>query len=52
MKVIPTEFEPQVRVVTTGEAQAIDRPLQPVIKRRRRVMLNGFTTAAPLFHAL
>ncbi|WP_353199135.1 hypothetical protein [Sandarakinorhabdus sp.] len=51
MKVIPTEFEPQVRVVTTGEAQAIDRPLQSMIKRRRRVMLNGFTTAVPLFHA-
>jgi hypothetical protein len=52
MKVITTEFEPQVRVVSTGEAQSIDRPLPSPIKRRRRVMLNGFTTAAPLFHAL
>ncbi|WP_439546148.1 hypothetical protein [Sandarakinorhabdus sp.] len=52
MKVIPTEFEPQVRVVSTGEAQSIDRPLPTARLRRRRVMLNGFTTTAPLFHAL
>jgi hypothetical protein len=51
MKVIPTEFEPQVRLSTEAAAVEAPAPAQR-IKRRRRVMLMPAQLEARLFHAL
>lgn len=51
MKVIPTEFEPQVRLAADTVAEQAPAPAQR-IKRRRRVMLMPAQLEARLFHAL
>ncbi|WP_164156948.1 hypothetical protein [Sandarakinorhabdus rubra] len=48
MKVIQTEYEPQVRAVPAGEAPA---PMKP-LRRRPRVMLTPAAVENRLFHAL
>ncbi len=49
MKVVTTEFEPQVRAVPVAEVLA---PVRPLPIRRRRVMLTPALVEARLFHAL
>lgn len=49
MKVVSTEFEPQVRAVPVAEVLA---PVRPLPLRRRRVMLMPAMVEARLFHAL
>lgn len=51
MKVIPTEFEPQVRLGTEAGRSEAPAPAQR-IKRRRRVMLMPAQLDTRLFHAL
>ena len=53
MKVVTTEFEPQMRAVPVAEVLAPARPLP--IRRKglgRRVMLTPAVVEARLFHAL
>jgi hypothetical protein len=49
MKVVSTEFEPQVRAVPAAEISA---PVRPLPIRRRRIMLTPAVVEARLFHAL
>jgi hypothetical protein len=49
MKVVSTEFEPQVRAVPVSEILA---PVRPLPIRKRRVMLTPAVVEARLFHAL
>lgn len=51
MKVIPTEFEPQVRFAPETDAMTASAPAR-LIKRRRRVMLMPAQMETRLFHAL
>ena len=55
MKVVTTEFEPQVRAVPVAEVLAPVRPLplrRPQLLRRRRIMLMPAVVETRLFHAL
>lgn len=52
MKVIPTEYEPQVRAVPAGENQPATSSLPSMIKRRRRLSLIPAAVDTRLFHAL
>jgi hypothetical protein len=49
MKVVSTEFEPQVRAVPVAELSA---PVRTLPLRKRRVMLTPAVVEARLFHAL
>lgn len=49
MKVVSTEFEPQVRAVPVAETPA---PVRPLPIRRRRLVLTPAVVEARLFHAL
>ncbi len=49
MKVVTTEFEPQVRAIPVAEELA---PVRRLPLRRRRVMLTPAVVEARLFHAL
>lgn len=49
MKVVSTEYEPQVRAVPVAEILA---PVRPLPIRRRRVVLTPAVVEARLFHAL
>jgi len=49
MKVVSTEFEPQVRAVPVAEVLA---PVRPLPIRKRRIMLTPAAVEARLFHAL
>lgn len=49
MKVVSTEYEPQVRAVPVAEVLA---PVRPLPIRRRRVILTPAVVEARLFHAL
>ncbi len=49
MKVVSTEFEPQVRAVPVAEVSA---PVRTLPIRKRRVMLTPAVVEARLFHAL
>jgi len=49
MKVVSTEFEPQVRAVPVADASA---PVRPLPLRKRRVMLTPAVVETRLFHAL
>ena len=49
MKVVSTEFEPQVRAVPVAEVLA---PVCPLPIRKRRIMLTPAAVEARLFHAL
>lgn len=49
MKVITTEFEPQVRAVPVSEVLT---PVRPLPIRKRRIMLTPAVIEARLFHAL
>lgn len=49
MKVVSTEFEPQVRAVPVAEILA---PVRPLPIRKRRIMLTPAAVEARLFHAL
>ncbi|WP_156255960.1 hypothetical protein [Sandarakinorhabdus oryzae] len=49
MKVVSTEYEPQVRAVPVAEVLA---PVRPLPIRRRRVVLTPAVVEARLFHAL
>ncbi len=49
MKVVTTEFEPQVRAVPVAAETA---PVRTLPLRKRRVMLTPAVVEARLFHAL
>ena len=49
MKVVTTEFEPQVRAVPVAEVLA---PVRPLPLRRRRSMLMPAVVETRLFHEL
>lgn len=49
MKVIQTEFEPQVRAIPVADVFA---PVRPLPIRKRRVTLTPAVIEARLFHAL
>ncbi|WP_310474452.1 hypothetical protein [Sandarakinorhabdus sp.] len=49
MKVLSTEFEPQVRGLPVADVLA---PIRPLPIRKRRVMLTPALIEARLFHAL
>ncbi|WP_165768675.1 hypothetical protein [Sandarakinorhabdus cyanobacteriorum] len=49
MKVVSTEFEPQVRAVPVSDVLA---PVRPLPIRKRRVVLTPAVVEARLFHAL
>jgi hypothetical protein len=49
MKVVTTEFEPQVRAVPVAEVMA---PVRTLPIRKRRIMLTPAVVEARLFHAL
>jgi hypothetical protein len=49
MKVVTTEFEPQIRAVPASEVTA---PVRRLPIRKRRIMLTPAVVEARLFHAL
>ncbi len=49
MKVVSTEFEPQVRAVPVADNSA---PVRPLRTAKRRIMLTPAVVESRLFHAL